>query len=53
MVDPALLDDPRLAMALPRGVIAYLRMSAEGVKARNALLDEYGKPPHLRASRHC
>jgi imidazolonepropionase-like amidohydrolase len=46
MVDPALLDDPRLTMALPPGVISYLR-SAEGVKARNTLLDEYRKasPP--------
>ncbi|HEU5403009.1 MAG TPA: amidohydrolase family protein, partial [Terriglobales bacterium] len=46
MIDPALLDDPRLTMALPPGVIAYLR-SAEGVRARNALLDEYRKasPP--------
>ena len=46
MIDPALLDDPRLTMALPPGVIAYLR-SAKGVKARNALLDEYRKasPP--------
>ena len=46
MIDPALLNDPRLAMALPPGVIAYLR-SAQGVKARNALLDEYRKasPP--------
>jgi imidazolonepropionase-like amidohydrolase len=46
MVDPALLDDPRLTLALPPGVIAYLR-SAEGVKARNALLDQYRKasPP--------
>ena len=25
MIDPALLNDPRLAMALPPGVIAYLR----------------------------
>jgi imidazolonepropionase-like amidohydrolase len=40
--DPALLDDSRLAMALPSTVIAYLR-SAEGQKARNALLDEYRK----------
>jgi len=32
MVDPALLDDPRLTMALPPEVIAYLR-SADGVKA--------------------
>jgi imidazolonepropionase-like amidohydrolase len=46
MLDPALLDDPRLALALPPSVIAYLR-SAEGLKARNALLDEYRKasPP--------
>ena len=42
MVDPALLDDPRLTMALPPGVIAYLR-SAEGVKARNELLNDYRK----------
>jgi imidazolonepropionase-like amidohydrolase len=46
MIDPSLLDDPRLAMSLPPGVIAYLR-SAEGVKARTALLDGYRKasPP--------
>jgi imidazolonepropionase-like amidohydrolase len=46
MIDPSLLDDPRLNMALPPGVISYLR-SAEGVKARLALLDEYRKasPP--------
>jgi imidazolonepropionase-like amidohydrolase len=46
MIDPSLLDDPRLSMALPPGVIAYLR-SAEGAKARTALLDEYRKasPP--------
>jgi len=46
MIDPSLLDDPRLAMALPPAVIAYLR-SAEGLKARAALLDEYRKasPP--------
>jgi hypothetical protein len=42
MLDPGLLDDPRLAMALPAGVIAELR-SAEGVKARTALADEYRK----------
>jgi imidazolonepropionase-like amidohydrolase len=42
MIDPALLDDPRLSMALPQGVIVYLR-SSEGVKARNALVDEYRK----------
>jgi imidazolonepropionase-like amidohydrolase len=40
--DPALLDDSRLAIALPPSVIAYLR-AAEGQKARNALLDEYRK----------
>ena len=46
MIDPRLLDDPRLRMALPRAVIAYLR-SVEGVKARTALLQEYRKasPP--------
>jgi imidazolonepropionase-like amidohydrolase len=46
MIDPSLLDDPRITMALPPGVIAYLR-SAEGVKARSALLDGYRKasPP--------
>jgi imidazolonepropionase-like amidohydrolase len=46
MLDPSLLDDPRLAFSLPAPVIAYLR-SAEGVKARTALLDEYRKasPP--------
>jgi imidazolonepropionase-like amidohydrolase len=42
MLDPALLDDPRLAFSLPPSVIAYLR-SAEGVRARNSLLDEYRK----------
>ena len=46
MIDPILLDDPRLTMALPPAVIAYLR-SYEGVKARTALLDQYRKasPP--------
>jgi imidazolonepropionase-like amidohydrolase len=46
LFDPRLLDDPRLPMALPPSVIAYLR-SAEGVNARNASLDEYRKasPP--------
>src|SRR5262249_34870922 len=46
MIDLSLLDDPRLTMALPPGVIAYLR-SAEGAKARTALFDEYRKasPP--------
>lgn len=46
MIDPSLLDDPRLPMALPSAVIGYLR-SAEGVKARTALLEEYRKasPP--------
>lgn len=42
MIDPSLLDDPRLALALPPGVIDHLR-SAEGVKARTALLGEYRK----------
>jgi len=32
MFDPSLLNDPRLALALPPAVISYLR-SAEGVKA--------------------
>ena len=46
LFDPSLLDDPRLATALPPSVIAYLK-SPEGVKARTALLDEYRKasPP--------
>jgi imidazolonepropionase-like amidohydrolase len=46
MIDPSLLDDPRLTMALPPAVVGYLR-SAEGVKARIALLQEYRKasPP--------
>jgi imidazolonepropionase-like amidohydrolase len=51
MFDPRLLDDPRLSMALPSAVIAYLR-SAEGIKARNNLLDEYRKaspPPGFEA----
>ena len=44
--DPSLLDDRRLAMALPSSVIAYLR-SEEGIKARNALLVQYQKlSPH-------
>ena len=42
MLDPSLLDDPRLAFALPPSVITYLR-SAEGLKARSALLEEYRK----------
>jgi imidazolonepropionase-like amidohydrolase len=46
IIDPSLLDDPRLTLALPPAVIGYLR-SAAGVKARAALLDEYRKasPP--------
>ena len=42
MIDPAILDDPRLAFALPMGVVAFLR-SPEGVKSRTAALDEYRK----------
>jgi imidazolonepropionase-like amidohydrolase len=42
MIDPSLLDDPRLPMALPPAVIGYLK-SPEGVRARNASLDEYRK----------
>jgi imidazolonepropionase-like amidohydrolase len=46
MLDSGLLDDPRLAFALPASVIAYLR-SADGVKGRDALLESYRKasPP--------
>lgn len=46
MIDARLLDDPRLARGLPKAVIAYLR-SAQGVKGRMALLDQYRKasPP--------
>lgn len=46
MIDPSLLNDPRLTFALPPSTINYLR-SPEGVKARIALLDEYRKasPP--------
>jgi len=40
--DTSLLDDPRLAFALPPSVIAHLR-SAEGQKARKLLLHEYQK----------
>jgi imidazolonepropionase-like amidohydrolase len=42
MLDPSLLDDPRLALSLPAAVTAYLR-SAEGVKARTTQLEEYRK----------
>jgi imidazolonepropionase-like amidohydrolase len=42
MLNPVLLDDPRLAIALPMPVIDYLR-SPEGLKGRKALLDEYRK----------
>lgn len=42
MIDPALLDDPRLTFALPQAIIGYLR-SPDGVKSRTALLDEYRK----------
>jgi imidazolonepropionase-like amidohydrolase len=46
MLDPSLLDDPRLTLSLPAAVIAYLR-SAEGVTVRTKQLDEYRKasPP--------
>lgn len=46
MIDPSLLEDPRLTMALPPPVIRYLR-SPQGVKTRTGLLDEYRKasPP--------
>jgi imidazolonepropionase-like amidohydrolase len=46
IADPVLLDDARLTMSLPPGLIAYLR-STDGVKVRDALLDEYQKasPP--------
>lgn len=40
--DPSLLDDPRLGLALPPAVIAYLR-SADGIKARESLLADYRK----------
>jgi len=42
MFDASLLDDPRLAIALPASVIAYLRSDA-GKKASQSLLDEYRK----------
>ncbi|HET7109061.1 MAG TPA: amidohydrolase family protein [Candidatus Acidoferrum sp.] len=51
MLDASLLDDPRLMFALPSSVIGYLR-SAEGLKARNSLLEEYRKaspPPGFEA----
>jgi imidazolonepropionase-like amidohydrolase len=46
LFDPSLLDDPRLAIALPPAVIGYLRSPA-GVKAGEALLEQYRKasPP--------
>jgi len=40
--DPSLLEEPRLGLALPPAVIAYLR-SANGVKARESLLADYRK----------
>jgi imidazolonepropionase-like amidohydrolase len=40
--DPSLLDDPRISFALPASVISYLR-STDGVKARQALLEQYRK----------
>jgi imidazolonepropionase-like amidohydrolase len=42
MLDPSLLDDPRLTLSLPPAVIKYLK-SPDGVKARTALLEEYRK----------
>jgi imidazolonepropionase-like amidohydrolase len=47
IIDPSLLDDSRLTMALPPAVIRYLQ-SPKGVKARTDLLDEYQKAssPH-------
>jgi imidazolonepropionase-like amidohydrolase len=51
MFDTSILHDPRLAMSLPAGVIAYLR-SPDGTKARIALLDQYRKlapPPGFEA----
>jgi len=42
MLDTSLLHDPRLAVSLPAGVIAYLR-SPDGTKARLALVDQYRK----------
>jgi imidazolonepropionase-like amidohydrolase len=46
LIDAGLLDDPRLARAEPKAIIAYLR-SADGVKARITLLEQYRKasPP--------
>jgi imidazolonepropionase-like amidohydrolase len=38
--DKSLLDDPRLAEALPRSVVAYLK-SNEGKAAQRAMTDEY------------
>ena len=40
IIDPSLLDDPRLSFALPRSVIAYLR-TPEAEKTRRALLAQY------------
>lgn len=40
MIDPILLKDPRLALALPPAVIGHLQ-SSEGATARIALLEEY------------
>jgi imidazolonepropionase-like amidohydrolase len=42
MVNPSLLDDPRLRFSLPAGVITYLR-STDGVKVRLTLLEQYKK----------
>jgi imidazolonepropionase-like amidohydrolase len=40
--NPSLLEDPRLAFALPASVVAFLR-SSDGLKARQALLAQYQK----------
>lgn len=40
--DPAVLDDPRMAVALPKAVLAYLRTPEAG-KARLATADDYRK----------
>ena len=42
MLDTSLLHDPRFAVSLPSGVIAYLR-SPDGTKGRLTLVDQYRK----------